>query len=170
VVDLLGRTRALLLQMLEEPLATVEIARRLKVTSSAVNQHLRVLQSVGLLTSTRDRRQVLYRRTPLGDQLVGVRGARERTKSQLQGSHDEVEAHEAAHGGDPARGCPVGQRGSDIRCGRRNGRLEDKETSMKYMILTFASQQDLSVPRTHPTRSCNESVLVDQAAEDLTST
>jgi Bacterial regulatory protein, arsR family len=54
LVDLLGRTRALLLQMLEEPLPTVELARRLKVTPSAVSQHL----------------QVLYRRTPTGDQLT----------------------------------------------------------------------------------------------------
>jgi hypothetical protein len=43
LVDLLGRTRALLLQMLEEPLPTVELARRLKVTPTAVSQHLQVL-------------------------------------------------------------------------------------------------------------------------------
>jgi DNA-binding transcriptional ArsR family regulator len=71
--------------MLEEPLATVEMARRLKVTSSAVNQHLRVLQASGLLTSTRDRRQVLYRRTRLGDQLVWAKSAREGTNGQSQG-------------------------------------------------------------------------------------
>jgi len=70
VVDLLGRTRALLLQMLDEPLPTVEIARRLKVTPSAVSQHLRVLHATGLLTRARDRRNVLYRRTPAGDQLT----------------------------------------------------------------------------------------------------
>ena len=70
IVDLLGRTRATLLYMLEEPLATVEIARRLRVTSSAVSQHLQVLLAAGLVTNARDRRQVLYRRTPLGDQLT----------------------------------------------------------------------------------------------------
>ena len=67
LVDLLGRTRALLLQMLEEPLPTVEIARRLKVTPSAVSQHLQVLHATGLLTRARDRRHVLYRRSPIGD-------------------------------------------------------------------------------------------------------
>jgi DNA-binding transcriptional ArsR family regulator len=72
VVDLLGRTRALLLQMLEEPLPTVEIARRLKVTPSAVSQHLQVLHSTGLLTRARDRRQVLYRRSRLGDELTAA--------------------------------------------------------------------------------------------------
>ncbi len=70
LVDLLGHTRALLLQMLEEPLPTVELARRLKVTPSAVSQHLRVLRSTGLVTRARDRRQVLYRRSTLGDQLA----------------------------------------------------------------------------------------------------
>jgi len=70
LVDLLGRTRALLLQMLDEPLPTVEIARRLKVTPSAVSQHLQVLHATGLLARARDRRHVLYRRTPVGDELT----------------------------------------------------------------------------------------------------
>lgn len=71
LINLLGRTRALLLQMLDEPLPTLEIARRLKVTPSAVSQHLQVLHATGLLTRTRDRRHVLYRRAPIGDQLIG---------------------------------------------------------------------------------------------------
>jgi DNA-binding transcriptional ArsR family regulator len=70
LVDLLGRTRALLLEMLEEPQATVELARRLKVTSSAVSQHLQVLHATGLVIRERDRRQVLYRRSPTGDRLT----------------------------------------------------------------------------------------------------
>ncbi len=70
LVALLGRTRALLLQMLDEPLPTIEIARRLKVTPSAASQHLQVLHATGLLTRARDGRQVLYRRTPTGDQLI----------------------------------------------------------------------------------------------------
>jgi DNA-binding transcriptional ArsR family regulator len=98
VIDLLGRTRALLLQMLEEPLATIELARRLKVTPSAVNQHLQVLHAVGLLTSTRDRRQVLYRRTVLGDQLVGATSARETTSGQAKGRPDAMDTRHAAQG------------------------------------------------------------------------
>lgn len=70
LIDLLGRTRALLLQMLDEPLPTIEIARRLKVTPSAVSQHLQVLHRTGLVTRARDRRQVLYRRSPIGDELT----------------------------------------------------------------------------------------------------
>jgi DNA-binding transcriptional ArsR family regulator len=70
LADLLGRPRAHLLHMLDEPLPTIEIARRLNVTPSAVSQHLRVLHAARLLTRARDRRLVMYRRTELGDQLV----------------------------------------------------------------------------------------------------
>lgn len=71
VTSLLGAPRARLLHLLAEPLPTVEIARRLTVTPSAVSQHLQVLHATGLLTRARDGRHVLYRRSPLGDQLAG---------------------------------------------------------------------------------------------------
>jgi hypothetical protein len=67
---LLGKPRATLVRMLEEPLPTSELARRLAVTPSAVSQHLQVLHAGGLVTRARDGRTVLYRRSPLGDQLV----------------------------------------------------------------------------------------------------
>ncbi|MCJ1680900.1 ArsR family transcriptional regulator [Streptomyces sp. APSN-46.1] len=70
LASLLGAPRARLLTLLAEPLATVEIARRLRVTPSAVSQHLRVLHATGLVTRARDGRQVLYRRSHLGDQLA----------------------------------------------------------------------------------------------------
>jgi DNA-binding transcriptional ArsR family regulator len=70
LVALLGQTRTQLLEMLEEPLATIELARRLGVTPSAVSQHLQVLARSRLVTRSRDRRMVLYRRSPLGDQLT----------------------------------------------------------------------------------------------------
>jgi DNA-binding transcriptional ArsR family regulator len=73
LVSLLGAPRARLLHLLEEPLPTVEIARRLRVTPSAVSQHLRVLYATGLVTRARSGRQVLYRRSALGDQLVDQR-------------------------------------------------------------------------------------------------
>ncbi|MFD7029245.1 MarR family transcriptional regulator [Streptomyces sp. NPDC059917] len=71
LAELLGATKARLLALLDEPLATVEIARRLRVTPSAVSQQLRVLHATGLLVRARDGRQVLYRRSPLGDRLLG---------------------------------------------------------------------------------------------------
>jgi hypothetical protein len=67
---LLGAPKARLLCLLGEPLPTVEIARRLRVTPSAVSQHLHVLYATGLVTRVRDGRQVLYRRSSLGDQLA----------------------------------------------------------------------------------------------------
>lgn len=70
LVALLGAPRARLLHLLDEPLPTIELARRLRVTSSAVSQHLRVLHATGLVTRARDGRQVLYRRSALGDHLT----------------------------------------------------------------------------------------------------
>ncbi|MEV0150844.1 MULTISPECIES: helix-turn-helix domain-containing protein [unclassified Nonomuraea] len=70
LVSLLGEPKARLLGLLAEPLPTVEIARRLRVTPSAVSQHLRVLYATGLVTRSRDGRQVLYRRSGLGDRLT----------------------------------------------------------------------------------------------------
>lgn len=67
---LLGARRAELLAVLDEPLPTIELARRLNVTPSAVSQHLRILHDAGLLTRARDGRHVLYRRSALGDQLA----------------------------------------------------------------------------------------------------
>jgi DNA-binding transcriptional ArsR family regulator len=72
--SLIGAPRAQLLDMLAEPLPTVEVARRLKITPSAVSQHLQVLHATGLVTRARDGRQVLYRRSALGDELTGAPG------------------------------------------------------------------------------------------------
>ncbi|MEV0405197.1 winged helix-turn-helix domain-containing protein [Actinoallomurus sp. NPDC050550] len=71
LVSLIGASRARLLGLLEEPLATGELARRVGVTPSAVSQHLRVLFAAGLVTRARNGRQVLYRRSDLGDRLAG---------------------------------------------------------------------------------------------------
>ncbi|GAA2076493.1 DUF5937 family protein [Actinomadura alba] len=70
LASLVGAPRARLLGLLDEPLPTVEIARRLAVTPSAVSQHLQVLHATGLVTRTRDGRHVLYRRSGLGDRLA----------------------------------------------------------------------------------------------------
>ena len=69
LVALLGQTRVRLLSLMDEPLPTVELARRLQVTPSAVSQHLRVMFATGLVNRARDGRLVLYRRSPLGDEL-----------------------------------------------------------------------------------------------------
>ncbi|NUR89658.1 MAG: helix-turn-helix transcriptional regulator [Nonomuraea sp.] len=74
LTDLLGATRAGLLVMLEAPASSTELAGRLGVTPSAVNQHLRTLRTAGLLASARHGRSVLYLRSELGDALITASG------------------------------------------------------------------------------------------------
>jgi biotin operon repressor len=73
LAGLLGATRAGLLIQLTTPASSTELAVRLGVTTTAVNQHLRALHAGGLLVSARHGRSVLYRRSDLGDQLAGGR-------------------------------------------------------------------------------------------------
>lgn len=68
--NLLGPVRAGLLTALATPASSTELAGRIGVTTSAVNQHLRALRDGGLLTSARHGRSVLYLRSELGDALV----------------------------------------------------------------------------------------------------
>jgi DNA-binding transcriptional ArsR family regulator len=70
LIGLIGRVRARLLGLLETPTSSTELAVRLNVTPTAVNQHLRALRAAGLLISARHGRSVLYRRSDLGDRLV----------------------------------------------------------------------------------------------------
>jgi DNA-binding transcriptional ArsR family regulator len=72
---LLGRTRAKLLVALAEPASTAVLARRFGQSPSGVSEHLSALRDGGLLTSHRDRHQVIYERTPLGIAIAGASGA-----------------------------------------------------------------------------------------------
>ncbi|NGN94334.1 helix-turn-helix transcriptional regulator [Nocardioides sp. KC13] len=68
--DLIGATRSGLLTLLEAPASSTELAVRLGVTTTAVNQHLRAMRAAGLLTSARHGRSVLYLRSDLGDRFI----------------------------------------------------------------------------------------------------
>ncbi|GAA2826680.1 DUF5937 family protein [Kitasatospora paracochleata] len=68
--QLIGAPKARLLALLDEPTATVELARRLGVTPGAVSQHLAVLAATRLVTRARHGRVVLYARSPLAEQLL----------------------------------------------------------------------------------------------------
>ncbi|WP_435745497.1 DUF5937 family protein [Nocardioides sp. SYSU DS0663] len=72
LAGLVGTARARLLVLLEAPASSTELAVRLGVTTTAVNQHLRALRAAGLLTSARHGRSVLYLRSGLGDRLVAA--------------------------------------------------------------------------------------------------
>jgi DNA-binding transcriptional ArsR family regulator len=76
LADLLGGVRSRLLGLLESPASSTELAVRLGVTTSAVNQHLRALRDGGLLTSARHGRSVLYLRSDLGDRLLSAAARR----------------------------------------------------------------------------------------------
>ncbi|TQS30821.1 DUF5937 family protein [Microbispora sp. KK1-11] len=69
---LIGRTRAQVLTALAEPGSTTGLARRLGLTPGAVSQHLAVLSDAGLVARRRLGREVLYRRTPVGESLAAV--------------------------------------------------------------------------------------------------
>ncbi|WP_033216106.1 ArsR/SmtB family transcription factor [Kitasatospora phosalacinea] len=71
---LLGRSRARILAALDSPASTTHLARSLGQAPGAVADHLAVLRAAGLLSRARAGRSVLYRRTPMGDALIGSAG------------------------------------------------------------------------------------------------
>jgi DNA-binding transcriptional ArsR family regulator len=73
LAGVVGVTRARLLAELEEPATTAALARRLELAAPGVSQHLQRLRGAGLVSASRDGREVLYRRTALAVELV--RGA-----------------------------------------------------------------------------------------------
>ncbi|WP_157535768.1 ArsR/SmtB family transcription factor [Kitasatospora mediocidica] len=62
--ELIGPTRAQLLVELSQPRSTVELARRLHLSSATVSYHLQILHRAGLLQRTRHSRSVLYQKLP----------------------------------------------------------------------------------------------------------
>jgi hypothetical protein len=70
LAKLLGSSRAAILEALDRPRSTTELARVLDLTPGGVSQHLAVLRSAGLVSSRRAQRLVLYLRSQNGDALV----------------------------------------------------------------------------------------------------
>ena len=71
LADLLGRTRAAVLAQLDLPMSTTQLACLLDLSAPTLNVHLKTLQAAGILAARRDGRAVLYRRTDLGERLLG---------------------------------------------------------------------------------------------------
>lgn len=67
---LLGATRTAVLFELSDTASTSGVARALELSVGSASEHLTVLRNAGLVTSSRQGRQVLHSRTPLGDALA----------------------------------------------------------------------------------------------------
>ena len=72
LAKVLGRSRAALLNDLDAPRTTTDLAQRLEMTPGGVSQHLTALRDSGLVSARRNGRRVLYCRSPLADELVGA--------------------------------------------------------------------------------------------------
>ena len=73
--DLVGRSRASILECLDVPRSTTSLAKLFGLSISTVSEHLSVMAASGLLQSRRDGQCVLYWRTLVGDLLVDGEGA-----------------------------------------------------------------------------------------------
>ncbi|MEV5964521.1 DUF5937 family protein [Kribbella sp. NPDC051952] len=71
LAQLIGTPRAHILTLLTHPRTTTDLAGELKVTPSAVSQHLQLLRRTGLVEAQRTGKQVLYRPTELAALLTG---------------------------------------------------------------------------------------------------
>jgi DNA-binding transcriptional ArsR family regulator len=75
VARLLGAARAAILSSLDEPASTTQLVHLLGLPLGTVGDHLRVLREAGLVVGERAGRSVVYRRTSVGDALVGAASA-----------------------------------------------------------------------------------------------
>ena len=67
----LARLRPRFAPLRADPASTSQLARAFGMATGAVGDHLAVLHRARLVERARSGRSVLYRRTPLGDALVG---------------------------------------------------------------------------------------------------
>jgi DNA-binding transcriptional ArsR family regulator len=70
----LGRRRAEILQLLQAPHGTGQLARQLRITDAAASQHLSILRQAGLITTTELGRNRLHATSELGRQLIAQNG------------------------------------------------------------------------------------------------
>jgi DNA-binding transcriptional ArsR family regulator len=70
---LLGRTRAVVLTTLVQPLSTTTLAAMTGLSPAGVSRHLLALRDAGLVATARHGHEVRYRRTELGSALLRAR-------------------------------------------------------------------------------------------------
>jgi DNA-binding transcriptional ArsR family regulator len=76
VGQLIGQTRAEILELVAEPTHTSALARRLGRSPGNIADHLKILHASGLVVRARVGRNVMYARTPLADALLEGQAAR----------------------------------------------------------------------------------------------
>jgi DNA-binding transcriptional ArsR family regulator len=67
---LLGRTRAIILTALEQPVSTAALAAQIGLSSAGVSRHLIALRDAGLASAARHGHEVRYSRTDIGSALL----------------------------------------------------------------------------------------------------
>ncbi|WP_028813564.1 ArsR/SmtB family transcription factor [Streptomyces flavidovirens] len=70
VAQLIGHTRAAVLEVLGRPMTTTQLGGVLRLALSTASRHATVLREAGLVVSERRGSRVLHRRTPLGDEIM----------------------------------------------------------------------------------------------------
>ncbi|THA26252.1 transcriptional regulator [Streptomyces sp. RKND-216] len=70
VAQLIGASRARMLELLGRPMTTTALATAMDLAPSTASRHASVLREAGLLTTSRHGTHVLHRRTPLGRALL----------------------------------------------------------------------------------------------------
>jgi len=70
---LLGRTRAVVLAALDEPVSTAALAAQIGLSPGGVSRHLIALRNAGLASTARHGHEVRYRRTDIGTALLQAR-------------------------------------------------------------------------------------------------
>jgi DNA-binding transcriptional ArsR family regulator len=73
IAELLGRTRAAVLQAAIELHTTGDLARELGISAASVSAHTKTLRAAGLLTSERAGKAVFHSASPLGHRLLAWR-------------------------------------------------------------------------------------------------
>ena len=68
--ELLGRTRAAVLQAASDPHTTGDLARELGISAASASAHTKTLRAAGLMTSQRAGKAVFHSASPLGHRLL----------------------------------------------------------------------------------------------------
>jgi DNA-binding transcriptional ArsR family regulator len=89
---LLGRTRAVVLACLDQPLSTTTLAAMTGLSPAGASAHLLTLRDAGLLTASRHGHEVRYYRTGLGTALMRAHGGQPRKSgARVRGDRDGQE-------------------------------------------------------------------------------